>query len=214
MEAPQNNKFNPVAPGGNPGSSNQSSHNDKGRSMASRVVPTLASKVVVLLVVLASLAVLAALAVGLFSSRVTTDSMVKSDQYQVVFLSNGQVYFGKLSDLDRPYVALTDIYYLQVEQQIQPEQGQQAQNQQQPKISLAKLGNELHGPEDAMYIERNQVVFWENLKDEGESKVVQAIKEYQRTGGNSSQNNTQGQDQTQNQNTNQNTVPQNTNQNQ
>lgn len=101
------------------------------------------------------------------------DSAVKSKQYQAVFLTNGQVYFGKVKMVDSSYVKLTDIYYLQVQQQVQPkDQNAQAQ----PQVSLAKLGGELHGPEDVMYISRTQVLFWENLKTDG--KVAKAVADY------------------------------------
>lgn len=99
--------------------------------------------------------------------------------YQAVFLSNGQVYFGKLSS-EGHWIVLKDIYYLQVTQQLQPapnaDQTQQPNNQQ-PNIQLVKLGSELHGPKDSMYIDRDKILFWENMKDD--SKVVQAIQKYQ-----------------------------------
>lgn len=95
---------------------------------------------------------------------------VKKDQYQAVFLTNGQVYFGKIAEASKTQLKLTNIYYLQVQQSVQP--AEQKNNQSQ--ISLAKLGDELHGPEDTMYIAKDQMLFWENLKDNG--KVVQAIK--------------------------------------
>jgi hypothetical protein len=98
-------------------------------------------------------------------------SQIKGNEYQALFLTNGQVYFGKLSDVDNKYVKLTDIYYLQVQQTVQPSSG--ANSNSNPSVSLAKLGSELHGPEDQMEINRSQVLFWENLKDSG--KVVQAI---------------------------------------
>lgn len=101
-------------------------------------------------------------------------NMVKGNQYQALFLTNGQVYFGKLSDVDNKYVKLSDIYYLQVQQTVQPAQQNNNQNAN-PQVSLAKLGSELHGPEDTMLVNRDQVLFWENIKDDG--KVVQAIKE-------------------------------------
>jgi hypothetical protein len=101
--------------------------------------------------------------------------VVESKQYQAVFLTNGQVYFGKVKNVEAKTVTLTDIYYLQSNQQ-NPQQG--TAQQDQPQLSLVKLGNELHGPEDMMAINRDQILFWENLKDSG--KVVQAIKENQK----------------------------------
>lgn len=103
---------------------------------------------------------------------------IKSNEYQAVFLSNGQVYFGKLTDLNHKYVTLTDIYYLQVQQgsngSLQNASGSSTSDSQ---VSLAKLGSELHGPEDKMSISSDQVLFWENMKTD--SKVVQAITKYQ-----------------------------------
>ncbi|HEX5429455.1 MAG TPA: hypothetical protein VFX17_00015 [Patescibacteria group bacterium] len=109
-----------------------------------------------------------------------------SSGYQAVFLTNGQVYFGKLSQ-DGDWVDLTDIYYLQVTQNLQDASGGDTANatpsstgtadQSQTNIQLVKLGSELHGPTDSMHIERDKVLFWEDMKDD--SKVVAAIKQYQ-----------------------------------
>lgn len=116
------------------------------------------------------------------SSSATISSeqaLVSSDKYQAVFLNSqdGQVYFGKLTVLSEDWYKLTDIYYVRVEQPIQPEGANQSQ---QPNISLAKLGNELHGPEDTMYIARDKVLYWENLKNDGQ--VVTAINEFKKNG--------------------------------
>ncbi len=93
--------------------------------------------------------------------------------YQAVFLDNGQVYFGKLSQSGKSY-KLSDIYYLQAGESLQ--QAASTSGGATPNIQLIKLGSELHGPTDAMYIERSNLLFWENLKDD--SKVVEAIKKY------------------------------------
>jgi len=102
---------------------------------------------------------------------------VKKAQYQAIFLTNGQVYFGKLTNVNDKYVGLTDVYYLQVQQSSTVQPADNKTTDQNPQVSLAKLGNELHGPEDQMAINREQVLFWENLKDNG--KVVDAIKKNQ-----------------------------------
>ena len=119
-------------------------------------------------------------------NRGSISSQIKTNQYQAVFLnsSDGQVYFGKLSVLNRDYYKLTDIYYVRV-QQVQPDKNN---TQTQQNISLAKLGSEIHGPEDVMYINRNSVMFWENLKEDGQ--VVKAIREYQKTGSTNTNNTT------------------------
>lgn len=104
---------------------------------------------------------------------------VDSSKYQAVFLTNDQVYFGKIADISDEAVVIEDIYYLQ-------NGGEQAEStnqgggdaKQQANLSLAKLGSELHGPQDKMHINKDQVMFWENLKDDG--KVAQAIKNYKK----------------------------------
>ncbi len=110
------------------------------------------------------------------------NSAVNKDQYQAVFLNSqdGQVYFGKLEAYNEQYYRLTDIFYVRVEQKIQPEGQASATttDQAQQSISLAKLGNELHGPEDEMFISKDKVLFWENLKESGQ--VVTAIREYKK----------------------------------
>lgn len=133
----------------------------------------------VLLVVLALLL----LGAAFFKDKLMTGVSVKSD-YQAVFLTNGQVYFGKL-DFQRGWATMTDIYYLQLAQDLQPassadpnqspEVTQQNNNQQQ--IQLVKLGSELHGPQDEMFIAKDKILFWENMKDD--SRVLQSIRDYQ-----------------------------------
>lgn len=150
--------------------------------------PNAASKVLVVVLIVAAVSVILAFGAKALGSFRTT-SLVMDDRYQAVFLDNGQVYFGKLSGVNSEYLKLTDIFYLQVEQQIQPDQDNDtnaAADDQQTQIRLAKLGNELHGPEDTMYVLRSKVVFWENLKNDGD--VVEAITTFKNGGGNTSNN--------------------------
>lgn len=98
-------------------------------------------------------------------------------KYQAVFLNGGQVYFGKIKDLTKDFLTIDNIYYLRVNEQAQQGEGENQQQTTQD-ISLAKLGCELHGPQDKMIINREQVIFWENLKDDGQ--VAKAISEFMR----------------------------------
>ncbi len=139
------------------------------------------------------------------SNSNTNTSTGKTSGYQAVFLSNGQVYFGKLSDSASSYATLKDIYYLQVTQP--PLQGSQQQGQQanqQAQLSLVKLGNELHGPIDEMKINHDQILFFEDIKEDG--RVMQAIREYQKNPP-AANNNTNAQQQTAPANTNANPAP-------
>jgi hypothetical protein len=101
-----------------------------------------------------------------------------SGDWQAVFLSNGQVYFGKIVKESSKDVVVRDIYYLQVTQPLQRSGDQANQANQQNELSLVKLGNELHGPTDEMRINRDHVLFIENLKTD--SRVVEAITNYKK----------------------------------
>lgn len=93
--------------------------------------------------------------------------------YQAVFLSNGQVYFGKLFNESGQYPILREVYYLQITQAPQPIQpGEQPPT----NINIVKLGGELHAPKDEMRINRDHIVFVEDLKND--SQVIQAINQF------------------------------------
>jgi hypothetical protein len=104
---------------------------------------------------------------------------IEKDKMQAVFLNGGQVYFGKIKDLNDQYLRMSDIFYLRVNQVVQPNQEGNQQQAAQNDISLVKLGCELHRPSNEMLINREQIIFWENLKDEsGENTVPGAVKKY------------------------------------
>lgn len=105
-----------------------------------------------------------------------------NSKYQAVFLSNGQVYFGKIASLNGRYIDLRSIFYLNSQSQTdQASQTSSSSNQ----FTLVKLGCELHGPYDQMIINHSNITFWENLRDD--SQVVKSIKQWQ-------QQNPKGQD--------------------
>jgi hypothetical protein len=127
------------------------------------------------------LIVLAVLALGALGAlmlyKTSTGSTIDNGKYQAVFFTNGQVYFGKLRSLNGGYMKLTDIYYLQAQTtQAKSDNPQQTTNEGNADVQLIKLGNEVHGPVDEMIISKEQVLFFENLKNDG--KVSQSISKY------------------------------------
>jgi hypothetical protein len=105
---------------------------------------------------------------------------VSGKDWQAVFLTNGQVYFGKVTNVGKKTITLADIYYLQVVTKPLQTSAQgsaaTATDQTQQELTLIKLGNELHGPTDKMIINGDQVLLTEKLKND--SRVVQAIDKY------------------------------------
>jgi hypothetical protein len=126
--------------------------------------------------------VLAALIIGLIALYLAIggsneeSKYVDEKKFQAIFLNGGQVYFGKIHSLNSKFITIDNIYYLRVNQQVQPDQKAAADSAANQDVSLAKLGCELHGPTDVMVINRDQVLFWENLKDDGQ--VAKAITAY------------------------------------
>jgi hypothetical protein len=97
-----------------------------------------------------------------------------ADKWQAVFLTDGQVYFGKLENDNSRYVDLQNVYYLKFAEGLQGESASASVNSSSGQnLNLIKLGGEAHGPEDEMYIAKDKILFFENLKST--SPVVQAI---------------------------------------
>jgi len=106
-------------------------------------------------------------------------SALKTGTYWAVFLTNGQTYFGRLDpdDLNGNYLNLSEVYYLEKTTAQAPAAGK-ATESTTPGYNLIHLGNELHGPTDAMVINRQSVLFIEQLKPD--SKVVTTIQSAKR----------------------------------
>ena len=82
--------------------------------------------------------------------------------YQAVFLSNGSTYFGKLQPQGDQWFLLTDVFYLSASEQ--------------SGTQLIKRGSESQGPKEPMIIPRGQILFIENLRDDGD--IVTLIKKF------------------------------------
>jgi len=120
-----------------------------------------------------------AAAAWFFVGKTGTSTAIQSDKYQAVFFTNGQVYFGKLSQLNGDYMRLKGVYYLQNKEQATDETTpQSASKQDASDVELIKLGNEIHGPEDEMIVAKDQILFFENLKPAG--TVSQTISNFQK----------------------------------
>lgn len=111
---------------------------------------------------------------GFLLFKSATSSSIDANKYQAVHLVNGMNYYGKLQTLNGGYMKLTEIYYVQLKTGITEDEAKSALDLK--NIELVKWGNEIQGPTDEMVINKDQIVSFENLKEDG--KVVQAIKKY------------------------------------
>jgi hypothetical protein len=129
---------------------------------------------VTLVALIACIAILViAIAFSFYANGSGEAKYISSNEYQAVFLNNGQVYFGKIKTLNDHFFNLTNIFYLSTQSAQPAASGKTATSS---KFSLVKLGCELHGPQDQMLINAGQVTFWENLRNNGQ--VVQAISKW------------------------------------
>lgn len=131
---------------------------------------------VVVLLFAATILALAAITYLAFAKDGTNQNKyVESNKYQAVFLTNGQVYFGNVSDINKDFIRLQNIYYLTQNTTTDSKGNTTADG----NYTLVKLGcQQIHDPTDEMLISQNQVSFWENLQDSG--KVVTSIKSFQK----------------------------------
>lgn len=107
---------------------------------------------------------------GLWLSHLDVFTGVESNHYQAVFLTNGEIYFGKLRYTLTGQARLTDIYYIKKPSTTATSDTKASSDQ---AIELVKLGKELHGPRDNMIISNYQLLYFENLSDD--SQVVKTI---------------------------------------
>jgi len=111
------------------------------------------------------------LLIGLFLGHAVTYHLMQhhghgpnfSTPYQAVLLTNGAVYYGKLSGYGTRNPMLTDVFYIMTK--TDPET-------KQVSNLLVKRGKELHGP-DRMFINASQIVMVEPVGPD--SKVAQLI---------------------------------------
>ncbi len=90
---------------------------------------------------------------------------IPKDSYQAVYLTTGQMYFGKLQNTTGSFLTLSHPYTTQ-----RSADGEQAT---QNETTLVKLTQQVYGPDDSIALRSEQVQFWQNLRSD--SKVVQTI---------------------------------------
>ncbi len=115
--------------------------------------------------------ILAALLSFVFLQDITAPMKIDTSRYQVVSLVSGQVYFGKLKNIGGEYLYLEAPY---VEQQVQAQEKNTDGSTKAAQTALIRVKDQVYGPQDMIAIKSDQVVFWQNLRDD--SKVSQAIK--------------------------------------
>ena len=110
---------------------------------------------------------------AIWSNSKSSATGIDSSRYQAVFLSNGQIYFGKLSSFNEESFKITSVYYPQA--QTTGEDAAADVQSEQSNISLFRITDGVHGPDDEMIVMKNQILYYENLQ--ANSKVTQLIEQ-------------------------------------
>ena len=153
------------APQPAPRSSRRAEHSDSSRQKSNKGL-------IWTIVIIVAVLVLAAIGWFAFTSNKGSATGIDSSKYQAVFMSNGQIYFGKLSDFNEASFKITKIYYPQA-QTTEEDTTKNATTDAQSNIQLFRVTDGVHGPEDQMIITKSQILYYENL--ESDSKVTKLI---------------------------------------
>ena len=108
---------------------------------------------------------------------------IDTKRYQAVYLTNNNVYFGRVHVLVNGDTFLTDVFRVQANTTTNDQNStatKTSTSDDSSGIRLIKPGKELHAPDDTMLIKKDSILFIENLKTNG--KVTQAIIDYHRQG--------------------------------
>jgi hypothetical protein len=110
---------------------------------------------------------------GWYVYQSSTNATIDATKYQAVFFTSGQVYFGKLQQINHDYFMLTKVFYIQASSTsaASSTNPQKASTDKNSDLQLIKLGSEVHGPDDEMVISKAQVLFFENLKKDGKVTI-------------------------------------------
>lgn len=127
------------------------------------------------LIVIALAVVVALVAMVIIVMAARPMQRIDTSTYQAVYLVNGQAYFGKLQNTNGQFLVMKTPYTMQ-EVQTPPQPGTEAEATATPETSttLIKVSGQVYGPEESIALKSEQVVFWQNLRDD--SKVSQALK--------------------------------------
>ena len=92
--------------------------------------------------------------------------------YQAVFLTSGQAYFGNITEITDEYIIMKKPFSIKVQQKQTDEDAQVSQSE----IKLLSIEDEFYQPEGYMLIEKNAILFIEELKDS--SQIIEIIENY------------------------------------
>jgi hypothetical protein len=96
------------------------------------------------------------------------EQKIDHNRYQAVFLEDGKIFFGKLENLDGPYITLNNAY------QARSTEADKDNTTNSSYVRLARLADDTaYSPDGSISIQSSKILYWQNLKTD--SKVSQLI---------------------------------------
>jgi len=120
-------------------------------------------------IVLVLIIIVAGIKIGLLNWQY--NKVINENTYQVVFLDNGESYFGKLESLGFKTYRLSNVYYLKYFPKTQQtEDANNANvNSDNYELKLIRLGEqEFYKPNNEIIINKDKILYWENLQSDSE----------------------------------------------
>lgn len=90
-----------------------------------------------------------------------TSTLNSPSPYSAVYLSSGDIYFGKLSWFPKP--KMTSVWFIQ----------KSLDNQNQPQLNLLPFSSVSWGPTDEIFLNSKEIIFWTKLRND--SQIVKVI---------------------------------------
>lgn len=118
----------------------------------------MSKKLIVLIVVVVVVLVAVGIWIGVSLLR---SNPAGASAYSAVYLTSGDVYFGKLGWFPWPH--LKEVWYLQ----------RTVNQQNQPQLGIVPFRTAFWGPVDEVYLNPRQVLFWAHLRND--SQVAKAL---------------------------------------
>ncbi len=104
--------------------------------------------------------------------RNTVQLLKYKDSYQAVFLTNGQAYFGNITEITNEYIILEEPYSIKLQQKQTDGEEETAQSE----VKLLSIEDEFYKPVGYMLIKKSQINFIEELQDS--SQIIEIIENY------------------------------------
>ncbi len=102
-------------------------------------------------------------------------SLFMDTTYQAVTLTNGQTFFGQIQQYGPSTYVLKDVYYLQTttESTTEPTDTAEIDAEAGSGLELVKLVDDVHEPLNYIILNKDQVIYWQNLNTA--SPIIEAI---------------------------------------